>query len=137
MSLLALMTLTQGQLSWTVLALPLVWLPLLPLCLGLSWLFAGLGTYVRDIGQVLSMAVTALMFLSPIFFPVEALPESVRGWMALNPLALVMTQTREVLLAGHWPDWAALALQLLACGGVALAGAAFFRLARRGFADVV
>ena len=134
---LALLLFSEGGLPWTVLALPLVWLPLLPLCLGLTWLFAGLGAYVRDIGQVLSMAVTALMFLSPIFFPIEALPDSVRNWMAMNPLALVMTQTREVLLAGRWPSWGMLALQTLASGLVAVAGAAFFRVARRGFADVI
>ena len=48
-----------------------------------------------------------------------------------------MTQTREVLLAGHWPDWTALATQLGACMLIAAAGALFFRAARKGFADVV
>jgi lipopolysaccharide transport system permease protein len=77
------------------------------------------------------------MFLSPIFFPVEALPERVRGLMTLNPLALVMSQTRDVLLHGVWPQWSALGLELLACCAVAVAGAAFFSVARKGFADVV
>lgn len=135
--LILLSALSLGTVSLTVLALPLVWLPLLPLCLGLSWLFSGLGTYVRDVGQLLGMAVSALMFLSPIFFPIEALPERLRGLMALNPLALVMSQTRDVLLLGVWPQWSALGAQLLACLVVALAGASFFRVARRGFADVV
>lgn len=121
----------------TVLALPLVWLPLLPLVLGLGWFLAGVGTYVRDVGQVLGMVVAALMFLSPIFFPVEALPEAVRPWLLLNPLAWVMTGTRDVLLAGRWPDWQALALLLAACTAVAAAGAAFFHKVRTGFSDVV
>jgi lipopolysaccharide transport system permease protein len=129
--------LNDGGLPLTALALPLVWLPLLPLVLGLGWLLSGIGTYVRDVGQLLGMAVSALMFLSPIFFPVEALPEAVRGWMLLNPLAWVMTGTREVLLQGQWPDWQALGLLLLACTGVALAGAVFFRKVRTGFADVL
>lgn len=135
--LLLLSVLSMGNVSWSVIALPLVWLPLLPLCLGLSWLFSGLGTYVRDVGQVLGMAVGALMFLSPIFFPVEALPERVRGLMSLNPLALVMSQTRDVLLRGVWPQWSSLGWELLACVGVAVVGAAFFSVARKGFADVV
>ena len=121
----------------TVLALPLVWLPLLPLCVGLGWMLAAVGTYVRDVGQVLGMLVSLLMFLSPVFFPVEALPAAVRPWMFLNPLALTMTQTRQVLLDGIWPDWPALALHLLACCSLALLGALFFRTARKGFADVV
>lgn len=126
-----------GGLPLTALALPLVWLPLVPLVVGLGWLLAGLGTYVRDVGQVLGMAVSALMFLSPIFFPVEALPEAVRGWLLLNPLAWVMTGTRDVLLAGRWPDWAALGWLFATCTLLALVGAAFFRRVRTGFADVV
>ena len=126
-----------GTLPITAVALPLVWLPLLPMVLGLSWFLAGVGTYVRDVGQVLGMAVSALMFLSPIFFPVDALPEAVRNWMLLNPLAWVMTGTRDVLLAGRWPDWGALLVLFMVCLLVALAGAAFFRKVRTGFADVV
>ncbi len=121
----------------TAIALPLVWLPLLPLVLGLGWLLSGVGTYVRDVGQLLGMAVSMLMFLSPIFFPVEALPAGVRDWMMLNPLAGIMTGTRDVLLHGQWPDWQSLGWLLLACTGLAVVGAVFFRKARMGFADVV
>ena len=127
----------QGGLSPTVLALPLVWLPLLPLCVGLGWLLSAVGTYVRDVGQVLGMLVSLLMFLSPVFFPIEALPAALRPWMFLNPLALTITQTRQVLLDGIWPNWSALAFHLLACCALAMLGAIFFRAARKGFADVV
>lgn len=128
---------TTAALPWTALALPLVWLPLLPLCLGLSWLLASVGTYVRDLSQVLNLVVSLLMFLSPIFFPVEALPQAVRPWLALNPLALTMTQTRQVLLDGQWPDWAAWGWQMLAACVLAWLGARFFATARKGFADVL
>lgn len=128
---------SNGSLPLSVVALPLVWLPLVPLCVGLGWILAAIGTFVRDVGQVIGLAMSLLLFLSPVFFPVEALPSAVRGWMFLNPLALTMTQTREVLLAGQWPDWQALALQLVGCMLLAWAGAAFFRSARKGFADVV
>lgn len=127
----------QGGLPVTVLALPVVWLPLLPLCVGLSWLLAALGTYVRDVSQVLGMLMSLLMFLSPIFFPMEALPPAIRPWMFLNPLALTITQTRQVLLDGQWPNWPTFAIHLIACCAIALLGAAFFKAARKGFADVV
>ena len=120
----------------TMLMLPLVWLPLLPWVLGLGWLLAGLGAYVRDVGQVLSLLVSALMFLSPVFFPVQALPQGVRSWLALNPLAPVMTSTRDVI-AGQLPSWGALAWVALAGGALAVLGALFFRRVRSGFADVV
>ena len=128
---------TRGSLPLSAIALPFLWLPLIPLCVGLGWLLSAIGTYVHDVGQLLGMVLSALMFLSPIFFPIEALPESVRTWMALNPLAMVMSQTRDVLLNGAWPDWLGLTQQFFACSGVAMLGALFFRKARVGFADVV
>lgn len=127
----------RGGVALTVLALPLVWLALLPLCVGLGWLLAALGTYARDVGQVIGLLVSLLMFLSPVFFPLEALPAGLRPWMFLNPLSTIITQTRQVLLDGVWPDWSALLLNLAACCVLALAAAAFFRTARKGFADVV
>jgi lipopolysaccharide transport system permease protein len=127
----------KGSLPITIVALPLVWLPLLPLCVGLGWLLAAIGTYVKDVSHVLGMFVSLLMFLSPIFFPVEAIPASIRPWLFLNPLALTITQTRQVLLDGQWPVWSAYAVHLMACCAIALLGAAFFKAARKGFADVV
>ncbi len=137
LALLLVFGLADGSLHATAIALPLVWLPLLPLCLGLSWLLAAVGTFVKDVGQVLGLLVSLLMFLSPIFFPLERLPAALQPWLALNPLALPITQTRQVLLDGLWPHWGAWGLQLLASCAIAWAGAAFFKAARGGFADVV
>lgn len=126
-----------GSVPITALALPLVWLPLIPLCVGLGWWLSGIGTYVRDVGQVIGMVLSLMLFLSPIFFPVEALPAAARPWMFLNPLALTITQTREVLFDGAWPNWSALAMQFITASAIAAGGAAFFNAARKGFADVV
>lgn len=126
-----------GRLPLTALAIPLVWLPMLPLCVGLGWLLSGIGTYVRDVGQVIGMAISLLLFLSPIFFPVDALPAVVQPWMFLNPLALTITQSREVLFDGVWPQWHMLAMQFIACTAIAAGAAAFFNATRKGFADVV
>lgn len=127
----------QGHLPLSAWALPLVWLPMLPLCVGLGWLLSSVGTYVRDVGQIVALAMGLLMFLSPIFFPVQSLPEVVQPWIALNPLALPITLTHTVLLDGHWPNWGAWAAHFAGCLALAWLGAAFFRTARRGFADVV
>jgi lipopolysaccharide transport system permease protein len=136
-ALLGLRWLGMGTVPLSALALPLVWLPLLPLCLGLGWGLSAVGTFIRDIGQILSMAMTALVFMSPVFFPVDALPGGLRDWMWLNPLAPIMTQTRTVLLEGQWPDWSLCSLSFVASLAVAWAGAALFRRLRPGFSDVV
>lgn len=128
---------TRGQLPASALALPLVWLPLLPLSLGLGWLLAAVGTYIRDVGEVLGLALSALLFLSPVFYDAASLPPALQLPLGLNPLAVVMTQTRQVVLAGQWPAWDLWAGVMLAAMVVALLGAALFARVRSGFADVV
>jgi lipopolysaccharide transport system permease protein len=126
-----------GSVPWSVLALPLIWLPLVPLCLGLGWGLSALGPFIRDVGQVIGMLVSVLVFISPVFFPVEALPARLQDWMWLNPLAPIMTQTRMVLLDGLWPDAHSWLQSTLSCLVVAAAGAGIFQRLRRGFADVI
>lgn len=135
--LMALHLLGLGALPISALTLPLVWLPLLPLCLGLSWLLASLGVFIRDIGQVVGLVMSALVFISPVFFPAEVLPRKVQEWIWLNPLAPIMTQTRQVLLQGQWPDWSGWITSLVACSVLAVIGAALFQRLREGFSDVL
>ena len=119
------------------LALPLIWLPLLPLLLGLGWLLSAVGVYLRDLGQVLGLAVALLQFLSPVFYPISALPERVRGFAYLNPLALIIEQSRAAIFSGQWPDMGPWTVEMGACILLAIFGASVFRRLRSGFADVV
>lgn len=121
----------------TALLFPFVMLPLVAICIGLCWLLAALGVYVRDIAQVTGVATSLLMFLSPVFYPTAALPEAARPWIALNPLATVIEASRDVLILGRLPPlgpWLAVAV-----AGVVVATAGFwwFQKTRKGFADVL
>lgn len=121
----------------TVLLLPLVLLPLLLLVVGLSWALAALGVFLRDLSQLVGVVSTVLMFLSPIFYPVDALPEHYRAWLNLNPLTPIIAQVRDVLYWGISPNWPQFALALVVGAVVALAGFALFQSTRKGFADVL
>ena len=61
--------------SITTVLFPFIIAPLLLLTLGISWFLASLGVYLRDVSQTIGLAMTALMFISPIFFPITSLPE--------------------------------------------------------------
>jgi lipopolysaccharide transport system permease protein len=135
--LLGFYALVNHDLQWTVVFLPVVLLPLVFLTLGLAWLFASLGVYLRDVGQTVGVATTVLMFLSPIFYPVTALPEDYRAIMYLNPLAHLIEQARAVTIWGQMPDWGALGFGLAVSLAVAWLGFAWFQKTRRGFADVL
>lgn len=130
-------TLLFGLPHATVLLFPLIVLPLVLFVLGVSWFFASVGTYIRDLGQMVGVATTMLMFLTPIFYPISALPEGFQTLMLLNPLSLVIEHARGVLMWGQAPHWGALALQTVGGALVAWAGFAWFQKTRQGFADVL
>ncbi|MBD8525076.1 ABC transporter permease [Pseudomarimonas arenosa] len=88
-----------APLAWPWLALSLLaWPPLFLLACALATLFALLRVFVRDLAQITPFLLTALMFSSPILYAAEMLPEHVRGWLALNPLAVWIGAIRDPLL---------------------------------------
>lgn len=121
----------------TLLALPLVVAAFVPLLLGLAWLLASLGVFLRDIGQVIGMLITALMFLSPVFYPAQALPAHWQPLAALNPLTFPIETVRLVALDGVWPDWGQLGGYALCAVLIGWLGARWFAATRKGFADVI
>ncbi|MBD1401316.1 ABC transporter permease [Pelovirga terrestris] len=123
--------------AWTIFLLPIVVFPLLVFILGCSWFLASVGVFLRDVSQTITILTTALLFLSPIFFPLSALPESFRPYLFLNPLALIIEQARGVLLWGHLPHWSALLVYLAFSTGVFCLGLLWFQKTRKGFADVL
>ncbi len=126
-----------GYLHWTVIYTPLIFLPLLILTLGLAWFLASLGVFLRDVGQTIGIITMAMLFLSPVFFPMSAIPEQFHGLFLANPLTFIIEQAREVLIWGNQPNWSGLGLYTLAASAVAWAGYAWFQKTRQGFADVL
>lgn len=117
--------------------LPLVVLPLVLLIMGLTWMLASLGVFLRDVAQIIGLLTTALMFMSPIFYPATALPEEYRKMLYLNPLTLIIEQTRDVLFWAKWPDPLSLLAFFFLSALIAWAGFAWFQKTRKGFADVL
>ena len=79
---------------------------------GLVWILAAIGVFLRDVGQTIGIITAVLMFLSPVFYPVTAVPERFRPFIMANPLTFIIEQSREVLVWGHMPDWQGLSLNL-------------------------
>lgn len=125
------------SLPWTVVLFPLILLPLIFTSLGAAWFLAALGVYVRDIGQITTVFTTVLMFVSAVFYPVSALPEAYQAWLRFNPLVLIITESRKVLIFGSLPDWSWLGIALLMGLAIAFAGFWWFQKTRKGFADVL
>lgn len=121
----------------TIMLLPLVLAPLVFITMGLSWLLASLGVYLRDVAQIIGVVTTILMFMSPIFYSVEALPVEYRSLMLANPLTTNIEQVRDVMIWGRGIDWTAWLLLLLGSMAMTWLGFAWFQKTRAGFADVL
>jgi lipopolysaccharide transport system permease protein len=135
LALFELVGMRQIPLGWVW--LPVVWLPLLLGCMALSWLLSALGVFLRDLGQIITVGVSMLMFISPIFFPLSALPTRWQPLLALNPLAGVIEQTRRVLVAGQAPDFTYMLVASLLSLGLCEVAFRSFEKAKRAFADVL
>jgi len=134
---LATFALLNGYVQWTAVFAPLVLMLLIIITLGLAWMLASLGVFVRDVGQTIGIMTTVMLFLSPVFYPVTALPEAVRPWLLANPLTFIIEQARAVLIWGRMPNWVGLGEYALVAIAIAWAGYAWFQKTRNGFADVL
>jgi lipopolysaccharide transport system permease protein len=105
--------------------------------MGFAWFLSAFGVYVRDIGQITGVFTTVLLFVSGVFYPINALPVPYQGWLQLNPLVFIIEEGRNVLIFGKLPDMRQWAIMLVA--GILIAGAGFtcFQKMRKGFADVI
>ena len=122
---------------WTIIFIPIILAPFLLLIVGISWFLAATGVFVRDIGQFIGLLLTMLLFLSPVFYPAEALPESLRDYLFLNPLSFIIEQLRAVILHCQLPDWTGLGIYALIAWLFAQLGFVWFEKTRKGFADVL
>lgn len=126
-----------GSVPATLAYLPLVVIPLGIMILGIGWFLASIGTFIRDVGQIVGTITTAMLFMSPVFFPLTALPEWIRPFLFFNPMTVPIEQMRRILIFGQAPEMMALGVYSAAALIVALGGYIWFEKTRKGFADVL
>ncbi|KJH87153.1 sugar ABC transporter permease [Pseudomonas fluorescens] len=129
--------LVNSDVPWTAVMLPMVLAPMILLSLGIAWILASLGVFLRDVAHPIGLLMTLLLFASPVFYPISALPENIRPWLMLNPLTFVIEQTRNVLIYGELPYLPGLAVYTVIALGIAWIGYAWFQKTRKGFANVL
>lgn len=123
--------------QWPWLLLPVLLLPLALLLWGVSLLLAALGVFMRDLPQVVTLLIGLLQFLSPVFYPVTALPPGLQTLMGWNPLTVFIEQVRAIVFAGQHPGWLLWAQSLTVSLVLAMLAYALYRRVRSGFADVM
>jgi lipopolysaccharide transport system permease protein len=135
--LLAALLWAHGSIPVTAMYLPLIALPLILLCLGLSWFLASLGVFVRDINSIVPVLITILMFASAIFYSINRVPPGLLPLVLYNPMAFVIDAARNAVLWGSAPAWGRYAAMLAGSLVVTIVGYAFFMRTKNVFADVL
>jgi lipopolysaccharide transport system permease protein len=126
-----------GKLYLTILLLPFVLLPLILFSLACSWVLTSLGVYLRDIQQIISVVTSALIFLSPVFYPIESVPENYRSFIMANPLTQYVETIRGIMVFGTIPNFLDWFFSLFLASLLAFIGYWWFAVTRKGFADVI
>ena len=135
--LLAATLYVHGQIPVTVLLFPVVLAPFMLMLAGCAWFLSALGVYFRDLSYIIGLVMTGVLFLSPVFYSLSRLSAGLRTAVLFNPISFIVVQSRAVLLEGRLPDWQGLLGYFAAAWVIAVLGLAFFRRARRNFADVL
>lgn len=120
-----------------ILWLPVLMVPLILTAAGISWIFAAIGAYVRDLTLALQAFAPIIMFMSPIFYSIEQVPEQFRPFYYLNPLTYVLEHARNALFFDGPVDLAGYGAYLAASLVMFWVGWGLFGRLRAGFADVV
>lgn len=121
----------------TALLFPLVLIPVIMLSLGLGWFFSSLGVFVRDIDSAIGVAVSALFFMSAIFYSIEDFGVTIEHLLRLNPMANLVDDARRTLILGLPPHWLWWAGMLVLSALVMQAGYIWFMKSKRWFSDVI
>lgn len=115
----------------SALAMFLIWLQ------GLSWLLAGVGTFLRDLGPMVQAVCPLVLFMTPLLYSIEVIPQPYREWFLVNPLCVIVEMTRAGMLHGALPAWWAMVGCLISSVAAWLIGSLIFARLRPEMADVV
>jgi len=123
--------------SVTVLYIPVIMIPLCLCTLGAVWFLSSVGVFLRDLQHGTAIVTTILMFLSPIFYPISAVPERMQKVIYLNPLTPIIEMIRGALFFNTAPRPAVLLGSVVVSWFIAAIGYWWFMRTKKGFADVV
>lgn len=119
-----------------ILALPLVMAVHFLFVCGLALLFAVPFVYFRDTQYILNIAVTAWMYLTPVFYPIAFVPKQYQSLYKLNPMVHIANCFRDVIYAGRFPGVATLLVATALAAVTFSIGWAVFNRYKHEFAEI-
>ena len=121
-----------GKVSFTMLLLPLVLVPLVLFTLGVSFFVSSLSVYLRDTQHLVAVAIQVLFFLTPIFYSLEGIDPRAARILSMSPLAYVVETIRAVFIYGCMPDWERFCMVTFLCLAIMQLGFIWFEKTKKG-----
>ncbi len=121
----------------TFIIFPIILISFTPLLLGFGWLFSALGVFVKDLTPITFLISHTLLFLTPIFYSIDAAPDIIQDFLVLNPLTYIVQQLRLILFYGELPYYKAIGIYFLLSSFFALICFLFFKKVKPYFGDLV
>ena len=92
-------------LPWTVVLIPLIFIPFIVFLIGMSWFLCAIGAFTRDAGYLMINIAPLFMFATPVFYPHSSLPAPFDFWIYANALTGYVEVMRDIVLFGKLPNW--------------------------------
>lgn len=127
----------QISLGPTTLLVPFVLIIQMILTFGISLLASAINVFYRDVRFVIPLVLQIWMYISPIIYPVELVPEKIRPFYFINPMAVLIDTYRRIILFDQMPDWPYLGLATLLSVTIMIVAYRYFKHAEQQFADVI
>ncbi|MDV6033267.1 MAG: ABC transporter permease [Phycisphaera sp. RhM] len=123
--------------GWEILLLPVFVVVTVVTALAFGIWLTALNVRYRDIGMAVPFLIQIWMYLCPIVYPLDVVPDRYRALYAINPMVGVVEGFRWALLGTAPPDWTMVGVSLLVMLVVLVTGIAYFRKVETTFADII
>jgi len=116
---------------------PLFLLLLVLFTIGVTLATSAINVFYRDVNPVVQIGLQLWLYLTPVAYPLSAVPEAYRPFFLLNPLTGVIEGLRAVLLFGREPEWRVVAISAALILSLLAASVVLFKRTDKYFADVI
>lgn len=135
--ILFLFIIIESDLNASIIFLPIILISLVLFASGFSFIIASLGVFIKDLANIIPIICTLLLFLSPIFYPLSAVPENLKFMIMMNPLSMIIEQMRDIIILGIYPDFTIAGIYFSSSVIICYFGYQFFMKTKKGFSDVI
>ena len=124
-----------SQISWALLMIPVIIAVQFLITLGLAYLLASAHMAFRDVGHLVELVLTLGFFLTPIFYEISQVPESMAPIFWINPLVPLLDAYRDTLIYGRWPSFTNLGIAAISGLLLSIVGFQLFRRTCRKYIE--